>query len=257
MAKKKEETKEVTAKDTTTRVVATTTPTTGGMGMEDITADDMVIPKLLLMQPMSELVTDGEAKMGEIRDSLTKKLMGSEKNPVEVVIFSVFKTWLEFKDGDYMSTKPITHLNMALPLEEIASDGAVITRDKVINFYCLIPSEIESGDAFPFVLSCRRTSMMAAKTVNTYLQKMKMSGLNAWDKTFKITSSKETNDKGTFFILNVEAGEVSKDAWKATAKNWYDLLAKSKVRIDDSDLVKDTASPSTQRDVTTSDATMQ
>lgn len=211
----------------------------GAWGGEDIGNDDIIIPKILLMQPMSELVTDGIARIGEFRSSLDKdQVLGDDKTPVELIVFGSFKTWIEFKDGEYLTTKKMTAENTELPQEEVMEDGSVITRDRVINYYCLNTKDIESGEPFPFVLSCRRTSYTAGKTIATHIKKLQMFKKPSAAKAFNLTSRKETNDKGTFFILDVEVKRDSTEKEMLAAYEWYKVLQKAKVRVDDSDLNK-------------------
>ena len=236
MAKKVEEKKEVVKKEETTAAL-TVGASDGAWGSEDIGSDDITIPKILLMQPMSELVTDGIAKIGEFRSSLEKdKKLGDAETPLEVITFGSFKTWIEFKDGEYLATKKFTPENAELPLEEVAEDGAIITRDKVLNFYCLVPKDVTNNEAFPFVLSCRRTSYNAGKTIATHIKKLQMFKKPSAAKVFTLKSNKETNDKGTFFTIQVDVGRDSTKTELETAYEWYKLLAKSKVKVDDSDL---------------------
>lgn len=226
----------------------------GAWGGEDISNEDIIIPKILLMQPMSELVTDGVAKIGEFRDSLNKdRVLGSDKEPVELIVFGTFKTWLEFKDDEFLATRPWTPETSDLKLEEFLEDGSILRRDKVLNFYCLIPKDIASGEPFPFVLSCRRTSAMAGKTINTHIKKLQMFKKPSAAKVFALNSRKETNDKGTFFVSEINVLRDSTNEELSTAWEWHKALAKSKVRVDDSDLggdsTTDTASPTPTTDI--------
>jgi hypothetical protein len=231
MAKK--ETKEVTTRPTN----AAQTYEEGSWGSEDVSSEDILVPKIMLMQPMSEFVTDGLAKIGEFRDSLNKeRMLGNDKKPVELLVFGTFKTLLEFKDGEYLSTKRWSPEVADLPMEEVTADGAVVTRDKVLNFYCLIADDIKGGEAFPFVLSCRRTSFMAGKKINTHLTKLKMFKKSSAAKVFALTSRKETNDKGTFFVVDVDVLRDSTTEELNAAFEWYQLLGKSRVKVDDSDI---------------------
>lgn len=214
--------------------------TQGAWGGEEISNEDIIIPKILLMQPMSELVTDGVARIGEFRDSMNKdRKLGDEKAAVELIVFGTFKTWLEFKDDEFLATKIWTPQNADLKLEEIMEDGSIIRRDKVLNFYCLIPGDIAAGEPFPFVLSCRRTSAMAGKTINTHIKKLQMFKKPSAAKVFALTSRKETNDKGTFFVSEINLLRDSTPEELSVAYDWYKALAKSKVRVDDSDLTGD------------------
>lgn len=214
----------------------------GAWGGEDISNTDIIIPKILLMQPMSELVTDGIAKIGEFRDSLnTARVLGDEKAPVEVVVFGTFRTWMTFKDGEYLNTIARDASNEALPREEIEEgSGAAITRTQILNAYCLMPKDIASGEAFPFVLSFKSTSYTAGKALMTHIKKLQMFKKPSAAKVFLVSCHKETNDKGTFFVPDIAVLRDSTEAEMAQAYEWYKLIARSKVKVDDSDMTKNT-----------------
>lgn len=218
----------------------------GAWGGEDISTEDIVIPKIMLMQPMSDLVTDGVAKIGEFRDSLnTSRILGyTTEKPVEFIVFGTFKRWMEFKDKEFQRAFVWTPENAELKTEEITEAGELITRDVSLNFYCLLPDDIESGEAFPYVISCRMTSKQAGKDLSTHIKKLQMFKKPSAAKVFVLTATKETNDKGTFFVLHTAVGRDATATEQAAAYEWYKLLGKSKVRVDDSDVNKTTATAS-------------
>lgn len=233
MAKKKEETLPQTQPNTTTALAVPDQ----AWGAENVTSEQIIIPKIMLMQPMSELVTEGIARIGEFRSSLEKdKCLGSDKSPVEVIIFGSFNTWNVFIDNEYATSVPITVDNVHSPREEVGPNGEKITRSRVLNFYCLLPKDIKSGEAFPFVLSCKGTSEKAGRTLSTHFMKLKMfkKPTAAW--VFGVKSVKETNDKGTFFVMDVEKLRDSTPEEVAAAYDWYTVLQKSAVKVDDSEL---------------------
>ena len=60
------------------------------LGIFDVS--DIIVPRILLMQAMSPQVTNAQAQMGEIRDSIDGALLGNEKHPLDIVICHRFKT---------------------------------------------------------------------------------------------------------------------------------------------------------------------
>ena len=62
---------------------------------DDITSNDIIIPKLMLTQPTSKLCIDGKATPGKFIDSLnTSIVLGGEGKNVELIVFGAFKTWV-------------------------------------------------------------------------------------------------------------------------------------------------------------------
>ena len=57
-------------------------------GGSPITSQDIILPRILMMQPMSDMVTEGNAAFGEFRESLNGTKLGDFKNPIEIVPFT-------------------------------------------------------------------------------------------------------------------------------------------------------------------------
>ena len=147
-------------------------PEMQGWGQDtNVTSQDIVIPKILPLQYMSEKVKNNEGVYGEFRDTLNNNLFGDLENPFEVVPIAMEKKWIEFdvvtsKSGqrkrEFKQVVPIQDnptlegYNDELPLVE-----ETVERDRIMDFYVLIPSELEEGGAMPYVLSFRRTSLKA------------------------------------------------------------------------------------------------
>jgi hypothetical protein len=226
------ETKEI-AKTETNKALAQTPMLEG---MEGIDPSDILIPKLHLMQGLSDLVAEGKASMGDIINSTTGEKLGDKKDSIEFVPVSTFKTWVIFEDGEYKQTIPMTPDNSHWLLEEQVGEMSV-TRDKVLNFYVLLSKEVGNGDAMPFVVSFRRTSYTAGKKVATHFAKMSMLRAAPYAKTLKLTCKFEKNDKGSYYVFDIEQGRKSTAEEVAAAEMWKPIVSRG-VKVDDSDLAK-------------------
>jgi hypothetical protein len=225
-------------------------PQNQAWGSEELGAGDFLVPKLLLMQGLSQLVTDGEAQQGQIVDSITNDVLGGITNiktkeckVLDLIAFQSFKSWVEFvKDGDnweYRATYPMTKENQSLLMEEVLA-GETIRRDKCLNFYVLRPDQIESGEAFPYVISFRRTSMKAGKKLATIAAQLRALGNKPLAfKHFELSVIPLENDKGSFWGYDLKAGKTSTEKELTKAFEWYKTLQTVEVKIDDKDLVSD------------------
>lgn len=221
-------------------------------GSEGVDNSDIIVPKLLVMQGLSQLVADGQASVGQIRDSLEGKLLGgwdaSKKAPVpvEFIVFQSFKTWVEFQNlngkDEFKAQYPMTPENMALPLEEMVG-GIKIRRDKALNFYVLIPSEIAGGAAFPYLLTVRRTSYKAGKKLITTFAKLRSFKKPVAAKVMTLLVAQQENEKGKFFVFDVATGRDSTDAEMNEAYRWYKTFQTAKVTVDNSDLKTEAPAP--------------
>lgn len=225
----------------------------------EASSEDLVIPKLMLIQPMSVKAVDGEAVFGEIRDSLENVKYADFKNPLEFVPFFLQRKWVEYKlipkpgshevEKVYTGTVPLVSnprapgYNDKLAYEEIVN-GEKIQRDRVLDFYVLILDQIEKG-GIPHVISFRRSSMKAGKALYTqcYVKNI-AAGKTPASHVMELSVKKETNDKGTFGVMDVKSGrEITPEEMSAVTM-WLNIVKAGKVKVDESDLVEDTESRS-------------
>jgi hypothetical protein len=222
----------------------------GSWGSETISNDDILIPKLLLMQAMSQLVSEKEAaEAGDIIKSTTEEVVGGREKGVKIVPLMSFKTWTisEFTGSkfEFRSTEPLTMQNAAAALEwtDAASDGSGKTttwrRDKGLNFYVLVKGDLEAavngnGACLPALISFRRTSMQAGKKLASGISESAMMKRPAASRVYELKSMKRKTDDHTYFVFDLvpTADKVSNEEL-TFAKQWYDTLKSSQVKVDD------------------------
>jgi len=216
-------------------------------GEQQMFGQDIVIPKILPMQSTSDLVQDGKAAMGEFRDSVSGVKLGSISEPVDIIPFHVQKFWdihTQNDDGNFQwsRTEPLIEnpaipgFNDNLPWED-KEDGEPIKRVRRMNFFVLLPSEVATGAAIPYILSFKSTSFKEGKKLYTqmYLRNRK-SNLPPPAYTFKLSGVKEKNDKGSYIVLSLELGRASTQAEVAECLTWFKTIQKGGVKVDDSDV---------------------
>lgn len=221
-------------------------------GNEQVLGQDIVIAKILPMQPSSVLVTDGKATMGEFRDSLSGLKLGSILEPMDIIPFHVEKFWdilVEQNDGQFKwarSTPLIENPSEAgyndnLPWQD-KENNINIKRVRRMNFYVLLPSDVKSGADIPYILSFKSTSFREGKKVYTqmYLRNRK-ANLPPPAYTFKLSGLKQKNDKGTFIVPTVELGRATAPNEIKACLDWFKMIKKGGVKVDDSDLTEASA----------------
>lgn len=216
----------------------------GSWGAEGISAQDILLPKILLMQGLSQWVADEKAKLGDMVDSLAGTVLGDKGKGVDVLAFNSFKTWVIYQEVNgklkFVKQEPMTAANQGWPLEEVM-DGVKVRRDKALNFYCLLPNQIASGEHFPYLLSCRRTSYPAGKKLVTHFTRLKMFQKPPAARIFELTCKRQENEKGIFYVFDVIEKRASTEAEMKAAWDWWQVIRSTNVRIDDSDLEVDEA----------------
>lgn len=215
----------------------------GTWGNDDIDNDDIVLPKILLMQAMSEAVNEkGIAKPGDIIKSTTEEVMGGLDMPLEIIPLNSFKTWiLSMKEGQkfiYKSTEPMTPANVTRKLEWEDDLGNEWRADKSLNFYVLLPVEIESalkGDSacIPHLVNFRRTSYMAGRNLVSGMKESAFLNQPGASRVYNLKVTKRKNDHGTFFVFDIGKGAKTTTAQLQFAKKWFDTLKTAEVKVHD------------------------
>jgi hypothetical protein len=210
-------------------------------GNGGVSAQDIIIPRILLMQPMSQKVTGGEAAFCEFRESLSNDLIGGIEAPFQIIPFHLEKVWIEFNVDDpnekeFLQVVPITPQNQQLPYEYEYrdEDGKLCKgmRDYTMNFYVLRPEDIEIGAAIPYILSMRRSSLMAGKKLATQMYvKNTNAGKTPASTIMTVSCSKTTNDKKqTYAIMDIKPLKAAGDAYVREAFKWVSLIQQGKTK---------------------------
>ncbi len=214
----------------------------------NVTAQDLVLPKLLPLQYMSEKVKNKQGEYGEFRDTVANELFGSLEKPFEVIPFFMQKKWVEFdmipqRGGGYdrefkqivlIQDNPTREgFNDDLPLVD---EAAKVERDRVMDFFCLIPEQIKEGNDFPYVLSFQRTSLKAGKKLGTQMYvRNKMAGLNPAATAIEVSGQDVQNDKGSYVVQDIRPSRAALKEEQMAALKWLKIVNTSKVKVDDSE----------------------
>lgn len=209
---------------------------------------DLVLSKILLMQGMSQLVMDGKAMFGEYRDSLSGAKLGSIVEPLVLVPFHAEKYWDIYEmnaDDDkfkWVRTEPLIEdptrkdYNDNLPwLDKV--NGVETKRVRRLLFYFINPKEVATGEAVPVVMAFKSTSYKEGKKLlsQMYMRNRK-AGLPPCGYTIILSGKKEKNDDGTWAVPTYELGPKAEVADMQECLNWYKLIARGGVKVDNSDM---------------------
>jgi len=197
---------------------------------------DMIIPKILLMQGLSQFVTDGKAVFCDLIDSLTGSKLGSIDKPLAIIPFYLSKTWVIMeKKGDkfeYARTEIVTPSNENLTWQGL-ENGIEIQRHYSRNFYVLLPD----FGMLPYLVSMRGTSARTGKILASqmYVQN-KLGGLPPAGMTIDLSVKRDKNAKGTYGVFQIAPKRRTTAEELATAYQWFKTVSSTEVKVDDSDL---------------------
>lgn len=243
MERSKSSSKEVAVVEQTTKAVAITDVPDWG-GDVYLGAQDIIIPKLLIMQPTSDMVTEGNAVMGEFRDSVSKEKLGSIADPIKFIPFHVEKVWdiLEQQDDEqykWRRSEPLIEdpikpgYNDNLKWTDI-ENGINIKRVRRMNFYVMLASQLQEGNAVPYVLAFRSTGYREGKKVFTQMyMRNRRAGLTPAAYSFELSGVRQKNEKGAFIVPSVSMGAATEAAHVAECLEWYKLIKKGTVKVDE------------------------
>lgn len=233
--------KALTTQNGTTNSLALTDDLQGSWGAEESTSDDIIIPKLLLMQAVSEKVQDGEKSLGEIVKSTDWKTLAKKGEKVNVIPFKIFKTWRLSEidaqgQAEWRGEEPWTPMNTDLPwdYEITGEDGKTkkMRRDQAYNFYAILTDEV-GKNPFPVKMQFTRTSRKAGRVLADHFSKMKTEGRPPALQTFNIGSDVVKGEKNTYQIFTAEYGTESTLEQVQTAKKWFDIINKAGAKVQD------------------------
>lgn len=210
-----------------------------------IDSSDILIPKILLMQPTSVFVNDEVASLGEFRNSVNKEKVGSINEPFLFVPFHFTKQWdIINDDGDYIRKEAFNPGDENLPWEFKEGD-ANLKRIKRLDFFGFIPKKLEEGDTLPMILSFRSTGYREGTKILTQFKLNISKRKLPWSDVWSISGEKKKNESNqTYCVPKVDmVGDTSQEVQK-TCMEWYKNIKSlaSKIVVDDSDVQKEAAS---------------
>lgn len=171
---------------------------TPGRGNENVSVEEMTVPRLELIQNMSPCRNKKEpsyiegAEEGMLYNNVTRQLYGE----FVYMVFGEFKVeYLLWKDrkagGGFFGSFPSME-EAKSALNALGENGKGIEIQKTHQHYGLI-LEPETGETQPIMLSMSRTKEKVSKRLNTVIR---MQGGDRFSRVFKISTVQEQNKSG-------------------------------------------------------------
>jgi hypothetical protein len=192
-------------------------------GAENITGEDIRLPRLSLAQALSPEVLKGDPKRidglesGDIFSNLLQT--NYKQGPVTVVVVRREPPRaMEFYPKGSKEGQGIKDRSVPLddPRCKFQKDGTPPSAT-VFNEYVAFDAETKE----PFILSFKSTSSGAARALNTFLTLRKGP---AFATTFKISSASKVYDQGPCFVFTVQPGGPVDQETFNYASEMYDSL---------------------------------
>jgi hypothetical protein len=221
---------------------------------ETINTEDIVLPRILLMQALSPLVAEKEmAEPGDIVKSTTEEVVAAKGSLLRIVPITSFKTWRKEKKVDgkwkFYDQEDYTPATANRGWEEFEDMDPKTNKKETFkwvrcfNFYVNLKSDLEAAvkgesAALPCLVSFKSTSFDTGKKIYSGIAEgMTMKspknpkGLPAFSREYSLSSKKTVGDKGTFYTFEVIQGKLIPDEERAIANKWYSTVKKSSVKV--------------------------
>ncbi len=214
--------------------------TIGGRGLEDISRADIIIPRIKLLQAMSNEVSDGTGNAGEYYNTLGHSY-GAQLN------FAVVSRWRSRTlFADDLNEAPICQsLDGFISIDgkrckvECPHNAAHWDNDnrippkcaEAINFLVLPEDE-----TFPAICSFMRSSYRAGRELNTLLMAARC---DVWCWKYQLFATKKIGNKGTYFKAGVrkliEDGKPvqTEDSVRELAEQFYYMMKQGRINFEE------------------------
>lgn len=201
-------------KQGTTKLAESSTP----LGFEDDSMDDLIIPRIKIMQALSPEVQDQKARVGDIVNSLTLERL-NDKVFIPVCKFNNHVYWRDRSEGGGIicraadgkmgqmedgSTKYCAQCRLCEFDNSKQGREALPKCTKYINFLGFF-----ADDMMPIILSFAKTNMAEGKKMYSMA---KVSRQNIWNFGYKLVSKEKTKNNNRWYIIDpVSNGQTSDD----------------------------------------------
>lgn len=220
------------------------TPVRGNIANQ-VEASDIEIPKILLMQGLSELVAEQRASMGDFVDSITGEKLGSPKEPLRLVPVCFTKDYIitekrgqkfEFKRfEDY--TLDNTHLQQK-DHWDFEEGGIQCRRALRRNIVFFLEKEAAEVGVLPHVMSFQVSSARSAKRILNLFTTAQVRGTKPWYFVVTLGAKLEKNDLGTFYVPTLVAANPNPAFGEVTenCQTWEGIFDKGSAKVDERDV---------------------
>ena len=215
-----------------------------GTGLDTITTDDIATPRLKVLAQMSPELEEIEgARAGMILNSVSKKTYPGQEG-IKVVVCGYEKVWLEWQDRGKGSSAPVNIFSAKdKPQNAVRGDDGKFRLEsgnyleECANFYVLL---LNGGVApEPAIISMKATQLKAARSwayslKNEFIQNPQSKKLflaPSWYRIYELTTTKQSNDKGSWYGWVVNKGEfLNKEDTFDMAANFNESVRKGIVK---------------------------
>lgn len=187
-----------------------------GQGFENMSNGEVAVPRLLIAQAMSDVVTNGSITVGHFYNSISGKDYGES---VDAIVCHFQKVWVEWKknQGGYVATHEVGSIEVTgdnySGMEHKDAEGNINDVIETWNYLVVLPEHMEDGY---MIFGSTRGNLKYLKGWNTQMRYLRTpSGKAAplFSSVWTLTTGKDQNKKGnTYYSCNKDG--KSSIVWK-------------------------------------------
>lgn len=206
-----------------------------GRGSENVTHDDLVVPRISQAQALSACVKKKDdsyiegIEVGDLYNNVTRQLYGSE---ILICPVSFIKEYIIWQDqaaggGFFGSFSSEAEAEEVLPTIEGVNQDALEIVDTAQHF-CLIIHE--DGTREEAVFSMAKSKMKISRQLNSLVR---MNGGDRFSRVYRVRSIEDTNNANQEFsnIIIENVGYANEETYRH-AEELYESIAAGKVQAD-------------------------
>jgi hypothetical protein len=216
-------------------------------GVENLTHEDLALPFLKILGQLSPEVNkrDGKyvqgAEAGMIYNSVTGELFDGEKG-IEVIPCHYKLEYIEWQDRGEGSGAPVAIHSSSSDIMTKTTRGADY-KDRLPNGNYIEKTAshfvvVNSNTPSTALIAMKSTQLKISRKWNSMMASIKMKGKNGmftpafFSHTYKLRTTQQSNDKGTWFGWEVsKIGPVQDAALYQQAKSFADSVSKGDVKV--------------------------
>lgn len=214
---------------------------------------DILIPRIYGAQKTSKIVESGNVRLGQLVRSTNAEVLGGLGAPIPIIPLKQWKTWMTTDGGKFVGEEPYSAAN-ANYTYEFERNGKKFKRERMLNFYVLLPADIagnlemrrklrETGEMpdkitslVPCQIGFKSTSYKAGRMLATHFAQMEDLGAMPYMRFLNLDTELGTSDKGKYTVLKVSEGGAIKDKEQlAVCQRWFQILKTTAVQVDELD----------------------
>lgn len=205
-------------------------------GNESVNADDLVIPRIELVQSISPCRKKNDPayipgiEEGDFFNNVTREIYGKEITVVPVFFKKEFLLWKDRTKGGGYKGAYATAQEAAQERDMLPDSADIEIADTPQHFVIVIH---EDGRMEEAVLSMAKSKAKVSKQWNSIIR---MNEGDRFSRQYKLSSTEDKSDKGAYFNFRVACtGFVSEDMYRR-AEKVYDIVSSGKASVNrDSD----------------------